>query len=402
MALAQPDSHGEGVGHWSCRLLPQLSSTTHKTHAIHSLLGRTLQSSLPTSTLAPAASGDMLPATQFGMEDINGVEECVGFVLCEVHLPRQWLYEACSTRSRFDRDWVEARLAVQQPEFPANRPVSVAMRKTSTGRQEVHSFFGQYMSPSRQRDGRGMMSSHSSAAWSAFRGGAPLAKSTSIQLDTSAEAMLRGVVWLLSAHRLASAHAVVLQRIAPDTILRGDHSLPAQILEHLDPADEDSAESVDRMPSEDWACGGQVYLSFLAAVEDLPAVVRRIAAAGSGGSGDTDLYGEEGDASELGDQVRRIYQQMVSSSNASVQQPSHSLGFFDGSEAWWYSEEEARELRVKYSAAVLDMASTITGFIQGMEACMPVDEDNAENMETGTATDMRILVQWCFDSLLEA
>ncbi|KAI8318487.1 hypothetical protein GQ54DRAFT_84118 [Martensiomyces pterosporus] len=117
-----------------------------------------------------------LTATQCGMEDINGIEERVGFVLCELHLPRQWLYEAYSTRSRFDRDWVEARLAVQQPVFPVKHPVSVAMRKTSTGRQTLRSFFGQHMSPSRQRDGRGMMSSHSSAAWSAFCGGAPLAK----------------------------------------------------------------------------------------------------------------------------------------------------------------------------------------------------------------------------------
>ncbi|KAI8318780.1 hypothetical protein GQ54DRAFT_314185 [Martensiomyces pterosporus] len=108
------------------------------------------------------------------MEGIDIVEECVRFVLCEVHLPRQWLYEAYSTRSRFDRDWVEARLAVQQPAFPGNHPVSMAMRKTSDGRQALPPFFGQHVSPSRQRDGRGMMSTHSSAAWSVFHGGALL------------------------------------------------------------------------------------------------------------------------------------------------------------------------------------------------------------------------------------
>ncbi|KAI8318082.1 hypothetical protein GQ54DRAFT_336479 [Martensiomyces pterosporus] len=363
--------------HWSCCLLPQLSSSTHKTHAIHSLLERTLQSSLLTSTLPPAVGGDLLPATQFGMEGIDAVEERVGFVLCEVHLPRQWLYEACSTRSRFDRDWVEARLAVQQPAFPANHPASVAMRKTSTGRQALPSFFGHHMSPSRQRDGRGMMSSHSSAAWSAFRGGAPSAKSISSQLCISGEATLRDVMWLLSARRLASVHVVMLQRIVPDSILRGDHSLVARILEHLDPEGKGGTESVDSVASEDWACGGQVYLSFLAAVEDVPAVLRRIAAADSGGNGDTDLDGEEGAASELGDQ---------------------------------HSEEEARELRVKYSAAVSGMASTITGFTQEMEACMAVGEDGAEHMEAATATvlvaqEMRIvrtcqLAQSCFDSLV--
>ncbi|KAI8317832.1 hypothetical protein GQ54DRAFT_159308 [Martensiomyces pterosporus] len=240
-----------GQWHWSWCLLPQLSSSAHKTHSIRSLLERTLQSSLPTSTLPPAVGGDLLSATQFGMEGIDTVEECVGFVLCEVHLLRQWLYEACSTRSRFERDWVEARLAVQQPAFPGNHPVSVAMRKTSTGRQALPSFFGQYMSPSRQRDGRDIISSHSSATWSAFRSGTPLAKSTSIQLNISAEATLCEVVWLLSARRLASVHVVVLQRIAPDAILGGDHSLLAQIIEHLDPEGKGGAESVGHVPSED-------------------------------------------------------------------------------------------------------------------------------------------------------
>ncbi|KAI8319617.1 hypothetical protein GQ54DRAFT_313378 [Martensiomyces pterosporus] len=266
------------------------------------------------------------------------------------------------------------------------------MRKTSTGRQEVHSFFGQFMSPSRQRGGRGMMSSHSSAAWSAFRGGAPSAKSISSQLNISAEATLRDVVWLLSARRLASAHVVMLQRIAPDDILRDDHSLLARILEHLDPEGKGGAESVDSVPSEDWGYGSQVYLSFLEAVEDLPAVLKRIAAAGSGGNGDTDFDGEEGAVSGLGDEVTRMCQQMVwllsahpslsawfrthpssSDSNAWVQQPLPALGSFNDSEAWWCSEEEARELRVKYSVAVSDMASAITGFIQEMETCMVVD-----------------------------
>ncbi|KAI8318267.1 hypothetical protein GQ54DRAFT_96397 [Martensiomyces pterosporus] len=71
------------------------------------------------------------------MEGIDGIKECVGFMLCEVHLPRQWFYEAYSTRSRFDGDWVEARLAVQQPAFPGNHPVSAAMCKASTGRQAL-------------------------------------------------------------------------------------------------------------------------------------------------------------------------------------------------------------------------------------------------------------------------
>ncbi|KAI8317984.1 hypothetical protein GQ54DRAFT_300959 [Martensiomyces pterosporus] len=99
-----------------------------------------------------------------------------------------------------------------------------------------------------------------------------------------------------------------------------------------------------------------------------------------------------------------------SGSNALVQQLLHALGFFDGSEAWWCSEEEARELRVKHSVAVSDMASTITGFVQEMEACMPVGEDVAEHMEAGTATvplaqDICIvracqLALSCFDSLV--
>ncbi|KAI8318110.1 hypothetical protein GQ54DRAFT_111952 [Martensiomyces pterosporus] len=111
-----------GQWHWSWCLLPQLSSSTHKTHALHSLLGRTLQSSPSTSTLPPAVGGDLLPATQFGMEGIDTVEESMEFVLYEVHLPRQWLYEAYSTRSRFNKGWVEVCLAVQQPVFPANQP----------------------------------------------------------------------------------------------------------------------------------------------------------------------------------------------------------------------------------------------------------------------------------------
>ncbi|KAI8318258.1 hypothetical protein GQ54DRAFT_314664 [Martensiomyces pterosporus] len=388
MTLAQPDNRGNGVGvdggipgrvPGAVALVVLLAPSALQQHSqntwVHSLLERSLQNSLLTITLPPAVGGDLLPATLFGMEGINTVEECVGFVLCEVHLLRQWLYEAYSTRSRFDRDWAEARLAVQQPAFPANHPVSMAMRKTSTGRQAMPSFFGQHI--------------YSSAAWSTFHGGAPLEKNTSIQLNISAEAMLRDVVWLLSARWLASAYVVVLQRIAPDAILRGDHSLLARILEHLNPEGNGSAESVEWVPSENWACGGQVYLSFLAAVEDVPAVVRRIASAGSGGNSDTDLDGEEGAASELGDQA---------------------LGFLDESEAWWHSEEEACELRVKYSVAVSDMASTITGFIQEVKACMAVCEDGAEHMEAGTATvplaqDMRIVrtcqvAQWCFDSLV--
>ncbi|KAJ2455683.1 hypothetical protein GGI03_006449 [Coemansia sp. RSA 2337] len=104
-----------------------------------------------------------------------------------------------------------------------------------------------------------------------------------------------------------------------------------------------------------------------------------------------------------------------------------SLGFYDGfgTEACWYSPEESRVLRVKYSVAVSDMASIISGFVQSLECHAatttttmeaPIGDSlvslspnaactRADSVALPLAQDVRILrtlqmARTCFDSLV--
>ncbi|KAJ2518213.1 hypothetical protein H4217_003475 [Coemansia sp. RSA 1939] len=213
--------------------------------------------------------------------------------------------------------------------------------------------------------------------------------------NDSGEATMHHLSCLLRAGEQAAAHSLVLQRIAPDAVLCGDYKLLRRVLADID---------VSRV--RDWASGGQVYESFLAGVEDLPAALERIASAG-----------DDEDDSSMQQDIGAIYQQMVSLVAAlpslATRFESRSAaptGFYDGCEVFLLSESEARDLRVKCSVAISDMASVVTRLIHEMEAAVgDVGARTSPAPSSSTllplAQDMRILrtfkmARSCFDTLV--
>ncbi|KAJ2582564.1 hypothetical protein GGH95_001464, partial [Coemansia sp. RSA 1836] len=239
-----------GLWHWACFVMLQLSSSSaHKAHAIRALLDRSMPTSLPTAALPPASgpAADLLPlcatnqSLSFAVDD--SIEEQLRFVLDDLHLPRQWLYDAMATRSRYDRDWIDVRcngaagnaagagsMGGNFHSFDQQHPVVAAAQRqfTASGRPIVRSYFGQYAPPQQQQQVPTESTSLSSSSTA-------MALSGNMPTDTRAAATLRHVVWLLSARQLSTAHTVVLQRVAPDAILRGDYHLLTRVLSHLDP-----------------------------------------------------------------------------------------------------------------------------------------------------------------------
>ncbi|KAJ1721057.1 hypothetical protein LPJ53_004387 [Coemansia erecta] len=93
--------------------------------------------------------------------------------------------------------------------------------------------------------------------------------------------------------------------------------------------------------------------------------------------------------------------------------PSDSTGFSNGTCAFWLTSDEASELKIKYSVAVSDMASVITGFIQEMTRQVPglstsfpaMSNTSASTAALPLAQDMRIMrtyqmARTCFNSLV--
>ncbi|KAJ2859947.1 hypothetical protein FB639_005700 [Coemansia asiatica] len=350
-----------GLWHWSCFLLLQLSSSSplitavgdaHKVHAIRSLIERSLQSSAPTPALLPSFGAELLNLNVAEMQKCTSSsdrarpteQEMVSFVVNQLHLPRQWIYEAYATRSRYDRDWVHTRSALS---LSGISPPSM----------------------------------------------------------DCATATLHLFVWLLNAGQTCAAHTLMLQCIAPDAILCGNYSLLGRVLEQLDPTKTDSSDeyfatatataTLNRLSLENWSTGGHVFLLFLSAVRDLPAMLGRLAAMsnGSNNSIDSDI---NADGSQAFAQLQSAYQQMLlflatlPSLSARFDSGSDLLGFYDGFSASWFTEEQSRELRVKYSVAISDMASVITGFVQELERCVPGLSSNLslQNGHTFSSNDM--------------
>ncbi|KAJ2326716.1 hypothetical protein GGI00_004670, partial [Coemansia sp. RSA 2681] len=431
-----------GLWHWACFVMLQLSSSSaHKAHAIRALLDRSMPTSLPTAALPPASgpAADLLPlcatnqSLSFAVDD--SIEEQLRFVLDDLHLPRQWLYDAMATRSRYDRDWIDVRCngaagnAAAAGSMGGNfhsldqqHPVLAAAQRqfTASGRPIVRSYFGQY-APSQQQQQQQVPTESTSLSSSSTA----MALAGNMPTDTRAAATLRHVVWLLSARQLSTAHTVVLQRVAPDAILRGDYHLLARVLSHLDPmpsmssaAAESSSEGAAVVPYDEWATGGQVYQAFLGAIDGLPSVLQPIASATES-------------SFELMREVQRIYHAMrallaaLPSLAARFDAPG-ALGFYDGfgAEACWYSPEESRVLRIKYSVAVSDMASVISDFVQQLERHAPIASlqalpppgsivgdflappcNRADSVALPLSQDVRILrtlqmARTCFDSLV--
>ncbi|KAJ1952452.1 hypothetical protein EC988_003549 [Linderina pennispora] len=388
-----------GLWQWSCYLLLQLSSDLHKTHAIRALLDRSLTSSSPSSALVPAAASGLLPESSLGAGDVGSIEQQVRFVRNDLHLPELWLYESYANRSRYDRQLIEAHSGTQQLAF-------------LTGRRAQTSSPAVVAAPPLFNPGIFAGSQLAQFA-------SPLA---TVALDSAAVAVLREVAWLISAHRLSSAHLLVMQKIAPDAVLRGDYRLLSKVLSYLDPAVTSPDGSGTCVPGESWMCGGQVYKSFLAAVEDLPAILKQLAAA-------KQIDEQSSTVQQLAEQVKQIYSQMATllSSLPSLsarfeafsKSMDASLGFYDGTEVFWYSAREARELRIKYSVAISEMAAVVTGQVQQLESCFPglvsssSSSSHASPLHQQTAIpamlplaeDMRILrtyqmAQTCFESLV--
>ncbi|KAJ2638517.1 hypothetical protein GGF40_001604 [Coemansia sp. RSA 1286] len=311
-----------GLWHWACFLLLQLSSSSssssgdaHKVHAIRSLIERSLQSSATTDAVLSEAGADLLDQS---MADTSGSSSeqqmMISFVVNQLHLPRQWIYEACATRSRYDSDWLLERSA------------------------------------------------------------------TTTTAAAGATATLRLFAWLLRSGQICAAHTLALQRIAPDAILCGDYSLLGRVLERLNPT---LSVQDSRLSLENWNSGGHVYSLFLSAVRDLPAMLGRVADGA-----------DYSDGSQVFAQIQTAYQQMLAflaalpSLSARFNSSAALLGFYDGVSATWFTEEQSRELRVKYSVATSDMASVVTGFIQELERCVPglsstVSSSSSSSVQTG-------------------
>ncbi|KAJ2305777.1 hypothetical protein IWW55_001763, partial [Coemansia sp. RSA 2706] len=337
-----------GLWHWACFVLLQLSSAPHRDYAIRALLERALPVSRPTPTLPPAIGADLLPlVAETAADDADETEERIRFVLQELLLPRAWLYGALATRSRYDRDHAGGGAV----SVPAPRPITAFSPRSASL-------------------------------------GAPLSG-----VDVAAQATLRQFAWLLSAGQAAAAHALVVQRIAPDAILRGEYQLLRRALEHLQRVD------CGLVPADEWAAGGQVYLSFIAAVEELPAVLQAIA----------DSSSVDADVEAQAQRVRDICEQMQSllaalpSLLSRFESSQPVIGIYDaGGEANWYVGEEAHELHVKYTVATSEMASVVTGFLQELAVSGEVDSTSLP-----LAQDMRILRTYqlaksCFGSLVSS
>ncbi|KAJ1663278.1 hypothetical protein IW140_005375 [Coemansia sp. RSA 1813] len=201
------------------------------------------------------------------------------------------------------------------------------------------------------------------------------------------EATMHHLSCLLRAGEHTAAHTLMLQRIAPDAVLCGDYRLLKQVLGGFD---------TSRV--RDWAAGGQVYESFLAAVEDLPAALERIAAS------------DEDCGDVMQEEIGDIYQRMVSLLAALPSLATRfesPVGFYDGCEALWFTKSEACDMRVKSSVAISDMASVVTRLIQEIEAAIGGDLGSkaAASSLLPLAQDMRILrtfkmARTCFDSLV--
>ncbi|KAJ2102245.1 hypothetical protein GGI09_001315, partial [Coemansia sp. S100] len=200
-----------GLWHWACFVLLQLSSSpAHKAHAIRALLDRSIPTSLPTAALSPAAAADLLPlcamttSQAIDMVDDDRIEEQLRFVLDDLCLPRQWLYDAMATRSRYDRDWVDVRCngggsTDIEMTSSADHPVLAAAQRqfTASGRPIVRSYFDQFATPPPQQQ----QQKHSMAV--------NIPHNIDMSTDTCrAAATLRHVVWLLSARQLSAAHTV--------------------------------------------------------------------------------------------------------------------------------------------------------------------------------------------------
>ncbi|KAJ1854558.1 hypothetical protein LPJ73_002461, partial [Coemansia sp. RSA 2703] len=316
-----------GMWHWSCYLLLQLSSPdVLKENAIRSLIERSLQTSEPNSSLVPLVAGELIDAFELVETD-----EKIDFVVNDLHLPVQWLYDAYTTRCRYECDW----------DF-----------------------------------------SHTT--------------------NTTAEAILRQIGWLINAGQYSSAHMLVMQRIAPYAILDGEYDLLKRILDHLDPT-----LVADRVPLEQWESGGRVFSLFLSTVRDLPAILNRMA--------------NDDDQSDMNDglqQIELVYEQMqvllstLPSLSARFSMSPASNGFYNGTCTYWYTCDELSELKIKYLVAVSDMASVITGFIQeiasqvpGLAASSVMNSASANTANLPLAQDMRIMriyqmARTCFNSLI--
>ncbi|KAJ2575911.1 hypothetical protein GGH19_002619 [Coemansia sp. RSA 1807] len=334
-----------GLWHWACYVLLQLSSPPHRNHAIRALLERALPNSLPTVSLPPAIGADLLPG--ISSDSTDAVEEQIRFVLQELQLPRSWLFAAYATRSRYDRDWAETH---------------VVRSRVPSAPLTTSSHFGRLAS----------------------------AQHVAPVLDTVAETILQHFVWLLSANQAAAAHALVLQRIAPDAVLRGEYHVLKRVLEHL--------QSVQHLvPRDEWMAGGQVYLTFIASIDELPNVLSSIASGA-------------GDAEALAQRANTIYEQMsvlltaLPALLARFNTQAHVVGIYDSHEANWYVGSEASELHVKYSVAVSEMASMVTGFVQELGSG---DMKSVDASSVPLAQDMRILRTYqlaksCFGSLVSS
>ncbi|KAJ1719179.1 hypothetical protein LPJ53_006014 [Coemansia erecta] len=222
-------------------------------------------------------------------------------------------------------------------------------------------------------------------------------------VNSSADAILCQVVWLINAGEYLSMHMLILQRIASDAILHGKYDLLGRIIGHLDPM-----LAASHVPLKQWESGGRLFLLFLSAVRDLPAILHHIADDNDRGTMDDGMQ-----------QIALVYEQMqvllsaLPSLSFRFSMPSGSTGFSNGTCTFWLTSDEASEFKIKYSVTVSDMASVITRFIQEMTRQVPglpksfsaMSNTSASTAALPLVQDMRIMCTYqmactCFNSLV--
>ncbi|KAJ1719241.1 hypothetical protein LPJ53_005962, partial [Coemansia erecta] len=155
-------------------------------------------------------------------------------------------------------------------------------------------------------------------------------------VNSSADAILRQVVWLINAGQYLLVHMLILQQIAPDAILCGEYDLLGRVLGHLDPI-----QAASCVLLEQWELGGCVFSLFLSAVRDLPAILHSIA--------------DDDDRNTIDDslqQIALVYEQMqvlllaLPLLSFRFSMLSGSTGFSNGTCACWFTSDEASELKI--------------------------------------------------------
>ena len=196
-----------GLYEWAAFTLLHLSSSQQRETTILDLLVRSVKpsttsvDSLITTGRSPTAI-ESWPVKQ-DIQSADWATEFEIFVVTKLKIPISWLYEAKAIRACYDRNWTECHAS--------NTPqLSTSVDDTDDP------------SSTRPKFAWGPWRDSSKPTAEAVR---PIPSASSSLLTPLACSLLDETRWLLLVGRFHNAHSLVMCRIAPDAILRGDYDL---------------------------------------------------------------------------------------------------------------------------------------------------------------------------------